>query len=279
MAKGGVTSEGMIQGGMAKGGMTREGGMLLDAGEGTWQQLLRLFAASSEGSEEKWGREEDEESERSVEQLEVLILSPPPPYPLPPPPPLHPPNTDSFKDTTHSVYTWIQSNILSFLFPYYSLLSPLLSIFSIFLFSIPYPLFLLPSFPLSLGTGLSGYLCYLDLSSPRRSPPRPHSHPQSAHETLCRGGMHELLFRLSPSLSSLFFPTFLISFFSSYSSLSSTHPLLFQPSPASQPIVLIAPPAVLAFLRDYSLLDLSVAGSYLPISNRLLDETDDCMRV
>ena len=41
-------------------------------------------------------------------------------------------------------------------------------------------------------------------------------------------------------------------------------------------VLLIAPPAVLAFLRDYSRLDPSIADSYVPLSNRLLDDFDSC---
>jgi hypothetical protein len=43
-----------------------------------------------------------------------------------------------------------------------------------------------------------------------------------------------------------------------------------------EPILLIAPPAVLAFLRDYSKLDPSITNAYVPLSNRLLDANDDC---
>jgi hypothetical protein len=44
------------------------------------------------------------------------------------------------------------------------------------------------------------------------------------------------------------------------------------------PIVLIAPPSVLAFLRDYSLVDKDnlIRGSYIPISSRLFDKKDLC---
>jgi ribonuclease BN (tRNA processing enzyme) len=44
------------------------------------------------------------------------------------------------------------------------------------------------------------------------------------------------------------------------------------------PVVLIAPPSVLAFLRDYSLVDKDnlIRGSYIPISSRLFDKKDLC---
>jgi ribonuclease Z len=43
-------------------------------------------------------------------------------------------------------------------------------------------------------------------------------------------------------------------------------------------VLVIAPPSVLAFLRDYSLVDTSIAGSYYPMSCRLIDESDTCIR-
>ena len=41
-------------------------------------------------------------------------------------------------------------------------------------------------------------------------------------------------------------------------------------------VLLIAPPAVLAFLRDYSRIDSSIEDSYVPLSNRLVDDFDAC---
>ena len=41
-------------------------------------------------------------------------------------------------------------------------------------------------------------------------------------------------------------------------------------------VLLIAPPAILAFLRDYSRIDPSILDSYIPLSNRLIDDYDSC---
>jgi ribonuclease Z len=45
-----------------------------------------------------------------------------------------------------------------------------------------------------------------------------------------------------------------------------------------QKILVIAPPSVLAFLRDYSTIDSSVLDSYYPLSCRLIDKSDRCTK-
>ena len=44
------------------------------------------------------------------------------------------------------------------------------------------------------------------------------------------------------------------------------------------PLVVIAPPAVLAFLTEYAALDAAVDGAFLPVSCRQFDPNDDCTR-
>jgi hypothetical protein len=43
------------------------------------------------------------------------------------------------------------------------------------------------------------------------------------------------------------------------------------------PLVIIAPPIVLLFLKDYEVIDSSIAGSYVPLSTRQLDPYDSCV--